>query len=102
MPLINKMKKVTVIEGQSIWDISLQQYGSIEGVFQLLMDNSQFENVNSDIFPGMELLVSESIVNNKVSEYYDNNKVSVISGRKLNALVYQFNADFNCDYTAPC
>lgn len=69
------MKKVTVQEGQTVFDICLQNYGSLDGLVYLMQDNVfDGETVlgNVDI-EGKELLIREdSIVNQTIVDYYSN------------------------------
>lgn len=55
------MKKIIVQEGQSIFDISAQVYGSGEGVFYLLEDNQL--TFASKLSSGDQLLVRDEILN---------------------------------------
>lgn len=52
---------ITVGPGQSIEDIALQEYGSIDGVTLLLSDNlAAFPNgYSTDLMPGTELTVRD-------------------------------------------
>ena len=38
------MRQVTVKQGQNIFDISLQEFGTIEGVFDIIRDNPNLTN----------------------------------------------------------
>lgn len=42
-------REIVVIKGQSLTDISIQEYGNVEGVFALMVDNSQKLNAMSDV-----------------------------------------------------
>lgn len=58
-----------VTANQNIWDVALQLYGTIEGVFDLLISNPSL-TMTTDLVPGMELeyhdyfVLNEGIVSN--------------------------------------
>ena len=62
-----------VTAGQNIWDVSIQLYGTIEGVFDLLISNPSL-GLNTALVPGTELeyhdffVVNKDIVSALVSE----------------------------------
>lgn len=59
--------RVTVREGQSAFDIAIQEYGSIEGIAWLLEDNQDIGlNLNSNIRPGTELIIRNAVINQAV------------------------------------
>ena len=69
------MGKIITKQGQSLFDIALQAYGSIEGVFGLLADNpTKLVAVTDCPTPGTELKVT-GVASNKyvVAEYSDYN-----------------------------
>lgn len=55
------MATYKVHAGQNIWDIALHLYGSIEGVFDLLISN-KWLNMTTEFVKGMELEYHESFV----------------------------------------
>lgn len=61
---------------QNIWDVSVQLYGTIEGVFDLLISNPQI-NMLTELSPGMEL---------KYHDFFKLNE-SIISGLAKDNLV---------------
>lgn len=63
-----------VTANQNIWDVAIQLYGTIEGVFDLLISNPSL-NMTSDLVPGMELQYHDYFVINSdiVSSLKDNN-----------------------------
>ncbi len=92
------MERTTVIEGQTIWDITLQQYGSVEGIFELLDANTQLDSINANILPGMQLVTSGEKLDTDVAGYYQNNHVIVVSGSHIGSTGNPFTDDFNCDF----
>jgi hypothetical protein len=71
------MGKIITKQGQSLFDIALQAYGSIEGVFGLLADNPTKLTAITDFpTPGTELKVTGAALNKfVVAEYSDYNIV---------------------------
>lgn len=67
------MATYTVQPNQNIFDISLQLYGTVEGIFDLLITN-KWLNMNTDLATGQELeyhedfVINESIVSNLASD----------------------------------
>ncbi|WP_338813661.1 hypothetical protein V9L05_20015 [Bernardetia sp. Wsw4-3y2] len=55
-----------VEEGQNIIDIAIQEYGSFEAVFQLLLDNPNLENMNVFLEGETELLISKTALDESV------------------------------------
>ncbi|PIY15132.1 MAG: hypothetical protein COZ16_05600 [Flavobacteriaceae bacterium CG_4_10_14_3_um_filter_31_253] len=53
-------------EGQNIIDIAIQEYGSFEAVFQLLLDNLLLENMNVFLEGETELLISKTALDENV------------------------------------
>lgn len=66
--------KVVVLSNQSLADIAIQVYGSMEGVFTLAFENGI--SVTSALVPGQTLEYSpENILDKKVVQYYTTNKI---------------------------
>ncbi len=64
-------KRIIVQDRQSIWDVTLREYGSVEGVFQFLADNP---NANlgfvSQPVPGTKVkVISEPVDKNVVDSF---------------------------------
>lgn len=65
-----------VTVNQNIWDVAMLLYGTIEGVFDLLISNPNL-NMTTDLVPGMELEYHDYFVINE----------GIVSGLKANNLV---------------
>jgi len=73
------MRQVIVQQGQTIVDIALQEYGSVEGLFAFLEANQTLD-LDSELEPGQKVLVrEEDVVNSDIVNYYQRNNISVIS-----------------------
>jgi len=77
------MGSVIVIEQQSIFDIAIQQYGSVEGVVQLMDDNTNL-TFNSNIIPGQNLIVSDEAIDVDIVNYFRKKQLKVATkGNKV-------------------
>jgi len=73
------MRQVIVQQGQTIVDIALQEYGSVEGLFALLEANQTLD-LDSQLEPGQKVLVrEEDVVNSDIVNYYQRNNINVVS-----------------------
>jgi len=73
------MKQVIVQQGQTIVDIALQEYGSVEGLFAFLEANQNLD-LDSQLEPGQKVLVrEEDVVNSDIVNYYQRNNINVVS-----------------------
>jgi hypothetical protein len=78
--------KVIVQSGQTLFDIALQEYGSIAGVFQLADDNG-IDNITDELAVGSVLIVSdEFIVNKNIVDFYKNNRITSATALSNNQL----------------
>lgn len=78
------MKKCTVQYGQSMWDIAIQEYGHVDGVFLLVKDNPNYSITDVPV-PGEELLIRDetpelSEDNRRIAAAYQEQKITVASG----------------------
>jgi hypothetical protein len=78
------MSKIKVYEGQSIYDVAVQQYGSVEALFYLLADNNL--NLDSNLKSGAELEVRDSIIKAAALVIKKNNQV-------VNNMAYLYQED---------
>ena len=67
-------KVVTAKSTQTVLELSLQLKGSVEKVFELISENTNIENLESDV-TGLD--VSYDVNNTAVQKYYIANNVSV-------------------------
>ena len=75
------MKTVTVLNNQSLWDISVQEYGTVEAVFELAMANDM--GVTDLLTAGQELVLPEvdkKIIKPEVVGYYRRNGLQPVTG----------------------
>ena len=62
------MRTINVIPNQSLSDIAIEYYGSVEGVFLILEDNRNVSSVNDRLITGQELIV-RSPLNARIVSY---------------------------------
>jgi len=74
---------IKAIEGQSLFDISLQVYGTIESVFDLLQANSGLA-LNDVMQSQNEVITPESAVKSKpIADVYLKKKITPVTGEVL-------------------
>jgi hypothetical protein len=73
------MKVITAITGQTLFDIALQEMGSVEGAFDILGINA-FLRLDMSIPSGTQVLVPDKVINPAVVDYYVRNNVKPVSG----------------------
>ena len=89
------IKTITVQAGQSLWDISLQELGSIEGIFDVA-DANNINDITGDLIPGSLLTIDDSkIINQEIVDYYKNKEIQPSSN--VASCMY-FNDDFTEDF----
>lgn len=92
--------KTTIQEGQTLFDVSLQLTGSMEGVFLVMGDNG-ISSVNSNLEMGDEITYKQEVIDEKVVSYYEDRKLIINSGIEivelpsLKAFSDGFNDGFN-------
>lgn len=67
---LKSMGTIKPQENQNIFDISLQEYGSIEKVFDILEDNEKF-NITDDISVYEDLKIGREAFKKDIVEYYN-------------------------------
>jgi len=70
---INKI--VTIKQNQSIFDLSLQYYGTIENVYDLIQSNSYFDSILTDNFNANVLNYTSET--NYVNSYFSKNLIDI-------------------------
>jgi hypothetical protein len=85
------MEVIIVIERQTIFDLAIQKYGSVEAVFQLLeddpsvneiveIDGVQYEmGLMSNLTPGQIVKIKSGAIDSNILEHYKRNNLIPIS-----------------------
>jgi hypothetical protein len=95
------MKRIKIDNNQSIWDLAIQYYGSVDGIKQLILDNPTKLNLETNIIPGTEIIIREEMVINKAMVDYLNKKgITCATAVKVASATGSgdFSNDFNNDY----
>src|SRR5574344_265254 len=83
------METYKVKYGENIFDVALKLYGSIEGIFDLLISNDTSINgkplsINTLLTAGTELNYhTEFIINNDIKEWISDNSITVKNGEHI-------------------
>jgi len=93
------MRSVRVINGQSLLDIAIQEYGDVSYLFQILKDNPTL-SLNSNVNTGDTLLVDETLNGEPTVKAVFQERKS----KDINPINYSdfeggsYNQDYNNDY----
>lgn len=68
-------KYVTIKDEQTIFDLSLQLYGTVEMVYKLIQDNPQISDIHFQGLQGLTVVYDEQ--NTDVTKYFSTNKKSL-------------------------
>jgi len=89
-----------VLEGQNVFDISTQEFGSLEDLFVLLNDNSL--SVNAKLISGEDLTVNKVNVGDEDVKKFvvlKNITMNNFQGQKVPPLLAgDYSSDYNIDY----
>lgn len=90
--------KITVGQGQTIYDIAIQEYGSIDGVDLLLKDNPSLDMATM-LAPGSILHIKSEPIDKAIVDHYKINDIRpagrLSSEKRIGG---DFNNDFNADF----
>ncbi len=79
-------------KGQNLFDIALQEYGSVEHVFQLMADNPvEIAGLNQSFAPGTKLQIQTApsgIKDTDLMELFRDNKVVINTGDEIEPSFY--------------
>jgi LysM repeat protein len=76
--LVSTPKYVTIKENQTLFDMSLQLYGSVENVFKILEDNSDIDNINRVHLVGVSMKYTPQTL--AITEFFRNNRINITTG----------------------
>ena len=75
------MNKVTVLQGQSLFDIAIQVHGSVEGALELAQINGI--SVSDELIVGQQLIISDEIIDSSVADYFEEKQTKIVSGENI-------------------
>lgn len=72
--------KITVEDGQTVWDIAVQEYGTVEGLSLLLKDNNL--SLSASLYPSQQLVIqlNPDLQNQDIRNYFRTKRIGVTSG----------------------
>jgi hypothetical protein len=76
------MTKYIIKEGQTLLDIAVQKYGSVEGIQYLLEDNASITEVTDELKSGDTLIIRDDsyIIDKTVVNYFKEKNISLATG----------------------
>lgn len=78
------MKKVVIAQSQTIYDIAIQEYGSVDAVFSLAADNpTVVTNLNDALAPGTTVYIKTPATDPKVLKFFTDNKIQPATGQNV-------------------
>ena len=75
--LTRPMPRITVQPGQSLFDVALQHYGSLEGVFDIVRRN-QLNGITENVYAGEQLEVSPQPLNARTARFLAKHSIATI------------------------
>ncbi len=63
------MRRIKAGANQSIWDLAAQEYGSYDGIKQLIIDNPAVCDFEKSIPTGTEIIITGEPINKSLVEY---------------------------------
>lgn len=89
-----------VQDGQNIFDVTTEQFGNLEELFILLIDNNL--SINTRLISGQELVINKTGVGNEdVKNFVVLKKITMNNAQGLKVpplLAGDYNIDYNNDY----
>jgi hypothetical protein len=78
---MSKTYKYILQPGQNLADVAMQEYGSIDALLQLCIDNGL--EIGQEVLPGIELVLNESNkIDKRLIEQYKSIEYKVAGGNK--------------------
>ena len=74
------MAKIIVQPGQSLFDIAVKYYGSVEGVFDILRRN-KLKGITDNVYAGDELELADRALNTRVARFLEPYEVATMEER---------------------
>ncbi|QSS96580.1 hypothetical protein [Psychroflexus sp. ALD_RP9] len=91
------MNEVKVISGQSVFDIAIQVYGTIEGLSLLCLENNI--SITEELVPGQLLQVPEfEKAKKEIVNYFENRNIKPATALTQAQKAITVTQDDNCNY----
>lgn len=90
------MKQVVVQDRQTIYDIAIQEYGSVMGLALLFKDNPSINGFTATLATGSIVVIKSAPIDEKAVKYYVQNDIKPVSltGNDFNPSDFN-ESDFN-------
>lgn len=82
------MRDITVKPNQSLFDIAIQEYGNIEGVFHLVEDNESLTGITDNVFAGEVLKVRDNAINKRMVEFLRPHEIATVKDARGEGIGY--------------
>lgn len=82
------MPSIEVKKDQSLFDIALQEYGSVEGVFLLVEDNAFLNGITDNVFEGDVLMVRDEAIQKPMKNYLQDFEIATVKGVRGEGIGY--------------
>lgn len=89
-------KTVTIKDTQTLFDLSLQLYGSVENVFDLMKLNPQIEDVHQQLLAGVELTYEEQLTD--IPVYFSDKEITIATNYPIVMDVRSFDDSFELSF----
>jgi hypothetical protein len=95
------MRIVKVNDVQTAWDIAIQEYGSVESVFDLIADNDDAIGLDTQFANGERVKVITEPSNKFVAKYFQSKELKPVSKQTPGeGMSRSFSLDFNYDFSS--
>lgn len=89
-------KTVTVLDGQTIFDLSLQLYGSVEFVYKIIQDNPTITDIHYQGLKGMSIVYD--IQDGDITNFFSVNNINISTDYPIINDVRSFDDSFNLSF----
>jgi len=91
-------EKIIVKEGQSLFDIAVQEYGTVDAIFLLIEDNDFINKIDDNISPGdiIKIRPDDPLKEVATTSNLTGGIATIISADDIN--LGAFSSDFNNSY----
>ena len=90
------VKNVPIKDGQTLFDLSLQLYGSIEYVYKIIQDNPQITNIHYPNLAGIVISYEEQGFD--LTNYFSTNGISISTDYPVINQGFSFDESFDLSF----
>jgi hypothetical protein len=81
------MRVIEVKKDQSLFDIAIQEYGDITGVFDIVEDN-ELKGITDNVYQGDKLKIKDKIINNAMVNHLSTELIATVKGVRGDGIGY--------------